>query len=249
MKNKIAFIILVLLSVSIIAQDNDQKKDTDSSSWELNVTPYIWFTGVQADLGFRDNELGQVQADFSDILKNIKMGGMFHTEASNGKWIIMGDLIYAKIKKDGSLDIGATPTKLELKELITELGLGYNIVNNDNTFLVDAFAGWRYIGVDNNLSIGTRIALDRTISANDPFVGARFKFKADDWTIGLRGDLGGFGFGTEISWKINTFGAYEFSELFSLYFGVQALGMDFEKKDVTLDIQTAGFAVGGNFKF
>jgi len=249
MKKHIILILVAILCLPTWGQDTDQIESQNSSNWQIDVTPYVWLAGFKADIGFRDLELGQVQADFSDILENLKMGALLHAEASNGKWIIMGDLMYFKTSKGGSLDINSTPTELNTKLLVTELGVGINMVNDENAFLVDAFIGWRSISSDNVMTIGSRTALDRNSNANDPFIGARMKIKSEKWLYSLRADVGGFGIGTKSSLKISTLGAYSFSDLFALYFGFQALDIKIEKSDFNFDILTTGFVVGGNFSF
>ena len=251
MKKLLSLILIALLSSgSLIAQDIEQESDENKSTgWTFNVTPYIWLAGFKADVVYNETISTQVVADFSDILQNLNMAAMLHAEAQNGRWILMGDLLYFKASKDGNLELVATPTELEVTELITELGLGYNFVNNEGAFLVDGLAGWRHIGMDNVMTIGMTEVIDRHNAMNDPYFGARFRIKSEKWMFNMRGDLGGFGVGSQLSWKVNLLGAYKFSDLFSLYFGVQALGIDYEKNDFNIDIMTTGLGFGGNFTF
>lgn len=243
-------LVALLLVLPVLGQDNnEQKEETTNLGWQFDVTPYVWLVGTKADIRFRSADIGQIKADFSDILQNLKLATFLHAEAKNGKWIVMGDLAYIDTKKEGSLGLLDLPTELENKQTITELGIGYNFHNNEDAFLIDGFAGWRYIGIDNYMTVNSQEVLDRTISTNDPFIGARFKINYEAWMFSMRGDLGGFGIGSESSWKVNLLGAYQFSELFSLYFGIQSFGVDFDENDFNLDIMTTGLAFGGNFHF
>jgi hypothetical protein len=230
-------------------QNDDSKDNKTTSKWEVDATPYIWLAGVKSDIAFRDTDLGQVQADFSDILRNLKMGLFMHAEARNNKLFFLGDIMYIKLAKDGNLDINATPTRLDLKQLVTELGGGYTVVNNDNAFIVDVFAGWRHLDIDTQVAIGSRIGLDRNISADHPFLGARFIINYEDWSIGVRADAGGIGVKDESSFKMNFQGIHHFSDLFSLHFGAQGLDFDFKNNDISKSILTTGFVVGGSFSF
>lgn len=252
LKKHLLVIIAVLIILPVLGQDNNEKtEETTNSGWQIDVTPYMWLAGAKVDIGFRSTEIGQIKADFTDILQNLKLAAFFHAEAKNGKWMVIGDLAYVKIKKEGNLELmdAPVPTKLEVKETITELAVGYNFVNNEDAFLIDGFAGWRYIGLDNYMTVGSADVLDRFYTANDPFIGARFKINYEAWMFSMRGDLGGFGIGSESSWKLNLLGAYQFSDLFSLYFGIQSFGVDIEKNDFNIDVMNTGLAFGGNFRF
>jgi hypothetical protein len=64
----------------------------------------------------------------------------------------------------------------------------------------------------------------------DPFFGLRWRCQmAEKWALRLRGDLGGFGFGTDIAW--NLVGLIEFKPWKHVSFGggYRALYQDYSK--------------------
>jgi len=236
---------LLSLTSSLLAQNSDPAPD---SKWKVALTPYLWFAGASADIGFRDQTI-PVEAEFKDVLENLKMGFLMHAEATNGQWIVMGDIVYMKIVKEGSIDLPSLSPELTLKQTIGELAGGYTLLNSNDRFFIDGFAGIRYFEVDNVINTTNRELLDRTINTTDPILGLRLRTKSEKWHGSLRADIGGFGIGSELSWKSNLLVGYRFSELFTLYGGYQVYGLDYEKEDFSLNVTSAGFALGFGFEF
>jgi hypothetical protein len=245
-------LLLILLFISapyfIFSQNDSNDIKDEKTHWEFDVTPYVWFANLSADISFLEQSVN-VTAEFKDVLKNLKMGVLLHAEAKKGNWFIMGDLVYLKISKDGSIDALSLDTRLEIKQTVAELGVGYNLINSQDWLLIDGFAGLRYFAVINKIEVGSQDLLDKTINTTDPIFGVRFRTVSDKWINSARIDVGGFGMGSEISWKANLIIGYKFSDLFSLYLGFQGYGIDYEKDDFGLDITTAGIATGFNFHF
>jgi hypothetical protein len=247
---KIIFTLTLLFCTSLVSysQDDSNAKDKSTSGWELDVAPYIWAAGLSADVSFLDQTL-PVKVEFKDLLNNLRMGFLLHTEISKGKWFIMGDLVYLKVGKDGRIVALSLDTKIEIKQTVAELGVGYNLLNSQDWLFIDGFTGFRYFSIVNNIGVGAQNLLDKTINTTDPLVGIRFRTVTKKWVNSARVDVGGFGIGSEISWKANILIGYKFSNLFSLYMGFQGYGIDYEKDDFGLDLTSAGFLTGFNFHF
>ena len=64
----------------------------------------------------------------------------------------------------------------------------------------------------------------------DPFIVARLKSDpAEKFIYQLRGDIGGFGVGSDFAWQIQAYAGYRFSRLFQVTAGYRVLGMDYDK--------------------
>jgi hypothetical protein len=62
----------------------------------------------------------------------------------------------------------------------------------------------------------------------DPLIVARFTAPLESkWKLGIRGDVGGFGVGSDFTWQVFPFVGYRFSNLFEISGGYRALGMDY----------------------
>ena len=248
MKNIFVLTLLCCMTYVSYSQNNSDNNDKPNPTWELDLAPYIWIANLSADVSFLEQSV-HVKAKFKDVLKNLKMGALIHAEVKKGKWFIMGDLVYLKVAKDGNIDALSIDTRLEIKQTVAELGAGYNLINSQDWLFIDGFAGFRYFSIINKIEAGSQDLLDKTINTTDPFFGVRFRTVSDNWINSARVDVGGFGIGSEISWKANILIGYKFSDLFALYMGFQGYGIDYEKDDFGLDLTSAGFVTGFNFHF
>ena len=249
MKKTIVILILCCITSALYSQNDSNNNEEPISAWEFDVAPYVWLAGSSGTISVLDQS-ANVDAKFKDILKNLKFGMFMHLEAKKGKWIVFGDLLYIAVEKSGNREIPNTNTNIELKQTLAEIGSGYNLITTlDDWLFIDALAGLRYFEIDNAIDVGPQQILDRTINVSDPFVGIRFRTVSDKWINGARIDVGGFGIGSNVSWKANLIVGYQFSELFSLSLGYQAYGIDYEKNNFRLDLVSSGLATGLNFHF
>ena len=109
-------LILLLLTLPFIGYSQTETQDESTSntkvnSWNFEVTPYLFAAGMEGDISFLSQSL-PVDAEFSDLLDHLSFGAMLHGEANKGKWTIMTDVIYMKLKNDG--EINGTLSSLSL---------------------------------------------------------------------------------------------------------------------------------------
>ncbi|MBO6608045.1 hypothetical protein [Psychroserpens sp.] len=248
----LALSVLIGLTINTYAQTDSTdslQDDNNNKSWQFDATPYIWFAGLSSDIAFREQNV-PFDAEFKDILENLSFGFLMHAEARKGNLFLMGDLVYMKIKKDGKLKRLGTKTKLELAQTVIELGGGYTFYRSkSNNLQIDALGGLRHLSVDAKFTTGTQERLDKSTNTNDPFIGVRLRNVLNKWINSARIDVGGFGIGTDFSWKSNLFLGYKFSELFTTYLGVQAYGINYEEENYAIDLVSSGLVTGLNFNF
>jgi hypothetical protein len=86
----------------------------------------------------------------------------------------------------------------------------------------------------------------------DPIVGARFRRDLTEklW-VNVRGDVGGFGAGSDFSWFLTSAGGFRVSKLISLDFGYRIWDFDYASDEELkrLDLALAGFGGGLTFHF
>ena len=242
------FIFLLLISIPFVGfSQSETTQDTQESSWEWNITPNLWMTGMSGDVSIM-NQSVPLDVSFKDILKNLKMAAMIHTEAKNGKWSIMLDVVYAKLGSSGTVQglINESTITGTVKQTILELGTAYNFVSVEN-FTLDALFGVRYYDLNLDLDFETINTIKKGFNFTDPYIGVRFKNSWDKFGLGGRFDVGGFGIGSEISYKYNVYTEYKFSELFQLQFGYQGYTPEYEDNDFEYNVTSAGFILGFNF--
>jgi hypothetical protein len=103
--------------------------------------------------------------------------------------------------------------------------------------------------------VDTPAALDLGDAWIDPVIGGRIlQDVAEDWFLTARGDVGGLGVGSEISWNVQGGVGYEVADWFSLMLINRALGVDFENDEegvdfLAYDATTHGPLIGFVFHF
>jgi hypothetical protein len=73
------------------------------------------------------------------------------------------------------------------------------------------------------------------------------------WLAQARGDIGGFGVGSDLSWQVQANIGYRFSKLFQTTIGYRYISMDYDKGEnlerFRYDVDTFGFVVRLGFNF
>lgn len=228
------------------------------SPWTLTVTPYGWATWLEGDQTIKGRTV-QVSADPIDVIDALdRVPFMGSAEARKGPFAVYGDIVYASLGLDADTvrsrsvrpDIGGTvgvSAGLDYEQTILELGGAYQVVGG--TTAVDVLAGARYwhqradldinvtAGVqvgDLDVSRGIAIARSGSVDWVDPLVGVRIRHQlAPGQELALRGDIGGFGAGSQFSW--NVMAGYSFvlcdkdGVTYSGLLGYRLLDVDYEQ--------------------
>lgn len=232
-----------------------------AAEWQHAVTPYLWGSGMSGSTTV-GTPLGPLEANvdvgFDDILRNLKMGGMFSYRGERGPWVVMTDAIYMKLGADRQTggNLLTVDARAEVEQIALEADVGYRVSD-----AVVAFVGLRYNDIDADLRVarsgpgaGNSRAAGETASWVDPVVGVTAKFPlAERWSLGLRGDVGGFGVGADLAWQAMVSVHWKASNGVEVVGGWRYLDVDYEDgRDANLfryDVATSGPGLGVTFRF
>jgi len=226
--------------------------------WSFRFTPYGWLTSMKGTQTVRGRS-SKVDASFIDIVeKSDTLVGLMGTfEARNGPFSLYGDLVWSKVGIEGGNVRARTPApgitgtvgravELDVQMAIVEVGAAYEVARA-GPLALDVLGGARYWYQEADLSLEVTRTLDigdlelagarafaRSGSVNwpDPVIGARVRYAvAPGHELFLRGDIGGFGVGSDFSWQAIggygfDFGAYN-GITFSGVIGYRALSVDY----------------------
>ena len=162
MKKTIIYLFLLgipFLGISQTESQNEDASPTQDNSWNFNVTPYLFAAGMDGEISFLSQSI-PVDAEFSDLLDHLSFGAMLNAEANKGKWTIMTDVVYMKLKNDAEILNGQGTAKAELEQIIFELGGGYTFIE-EGKFSVDVIAGARFFNLDSSLTLQEFSLLDK----------------------------------------------------------------------------------------
>ena len=225
MMNKLA-VFVVILSIVALIYSPGLAQDTDKD-WEFNLAPlYLWGVAIDGKQTVKGQE-ADLDVSFSDIFNNLNGVFTVHFEGVRKQQFgFLFDLSWVSIEVDGTLPPGAK-IKVENSMFYTELGGFYRIRKDAHDF--DFLGGIRYTDMDLKLQLGSAPDLKDNNSWVDPIVGLRwFWHFADKWTLLLRGDVGGFGIGSDITWNGVGFIDYQPWKHVSLFGGYRVLYQDYQ---------------------
>ncbi len=216
--------------------------------WEFLVVPYLLFPYMNGTTTVGIVEI-DVDADPGDIFSDLQFGFMLLFEAHNPVWAVSLDGLYMNLEQTGQLGLGQAGLKQGMVQLT-----GFRRVLP----WLEVLAGGRLNVMEAEIELFPggglpTISADRSKSWFDPFIGARAAASSGKWLFVFRGDIGGFGIGSNIAWQIYPSVSYRFSELFGLGVAYRVLGMDYESGSGTdffqYDVTTFGPEIGLLFHF
>ena len=203
-------------------------------SWQFEVTPYLWATGLDGTLAFtaRPQAGIAVQQSFSDLFKILDFAASGSFEARNGRWGVLFDAVYFKLSDTATVTGPRGFATLAADGTVTQqiytLLASYRV--SDGPSQVDLFGGLRYASVEGEvemqatlpqLALGSR-SFGQKKHWVDPVIGARIRHPVGErWTLVGYADIGGFGTGSDLSWQLIAGANYAFSPK---VFGKMAIG-------------------------
>jgi hypothetical protein len=223
-----------------------------SQGWKHELAPYLWGAGMNGTTGIGGFE-AEADVGFDDILDSLEIGFMGAYRASNGRLSVTVDTVYMGLGDTVRGRGGLTKSDIDMDQLALEVDIGYEVADR-----LTVFGGLRY----NDLSVD--VALTRPLgdveqgnrdkSWVDPVIGARYTIPfAETWSVTLRGDVGGFGVGSDFAWQGMTTLRWQASPRIGVLAAYRYIDMDYEdgqgRSQFLYDMAIHGPAVGIDFTF
>ncbi len=218
-----------------------------SEGWKFTIAPYFLFPHMDGTVG-----IGPVQTEIDvspgDIFDNLQFGAMLAAEAGNGQWAIGFDGLYMDLGKDGE--------KLSTRYDAYQAGLELTGFRRLTPFF-EVLAGGRLNLLGASFTSPASVTLvDKDKAWFDPFIGARFIIpNTGKWTFMLRGDVGGFGVGSQFAWQVRPTVEYHVSKHWAFGVAYWALGMDYVSGEIgdgdyfKYNVTTFGPEIGVGYTF
>jgi len=220
-------VVLCAVFFSAAARAEDPQPLSEGG-WNFEATTYLWTPAVNGDVTVRGQK-SDVNASFIDIVKDtdtlFAYNGQFGV--SNGDFSLLFSPTYMKLGATDHVQLPAGRTKIDSDIEITYLELAalYRIANftvgydgtSPQTLSIEPLAGARYTNLHGDLTVNVAGVPGKADSENskvwtDPIVGFRSILTlTEDIDFTVRGDVGGFGLGSEFSWQLASNLSYRFS--------------------------------------
>ena len=240
----------VVACVALVAATTTQAQEA-SGDWKQTVFIYGMGAAIDGTAQIGNLEL-PVDMSISDLFDALKFGAMAAYRAENGVWSFEGDVTYMNLGVDQNGPREKVRGELDTEQLTLMATVGRRI-----SPYVEGLFSLAYFDLSNDLEVqvlNQRLGASRDADWIDPLIGlaAAVPF-AGKWTYSLRGDIGGFGVGSDLTWQVLTTVRRQNTELFGWYIGYRAIGFDYEdgqgRNYQRYDLTQQGPLAGISFSF
>ena len=202
-----------------------------ADDWLIEWAPvYLWGVGAYGEQVAPELTAGlpfpiDVDISFGDVIAQFDIGATSHLEARRGDWGVLVDFGYLGLTQEDSpvlTPAGPALADVDLVNSFTELAVLRRLSDS-----AEAIAGIRYnyLGVEIRLPGGADVDEDWV----DPFLGANFRWPLGErWEAFLRGDVGGFGVGSDFTWHAYAIAGYALTERLGLMLGYRYIDYDYD---------------------
>jgi len=211
----------------------DEPAAAPANEWEFLASAYMWLASKRGVLVLDDLGIPLDDPDEST--------GLFvYLEAQRGRWGVVADLDL--LNSEDKTDIVTGTVKVEEDTLIGELDATYRLEEDSS---LQFLLGLRVL--DSTQDISFPILPDQSTDTTqiDPVVGAQGTWPLGErFTFRLRGDLGGFGIDSDLTYQMFGVFGWEFVRHWGVTLGYRMLGWEFESDGVDNDLRLSGLLFG-----
>jgi hypothetical protein len=195
---------------------------------EWRQTFYLYGMGAAID---GDAQIGPltvpVDLSISDLFSALDLGGMAAYRVENGTWSFSGDVTYMDLGWSKATQQGRAEAGLDVEQLTVMGTVGRRVSPR-----LEALFTLAYFDLSADLSLRVlqqQASASRDADWVDPLVGLRYRLPiGGKWTFDLRGDVGGFGIGSDLTLHGWVTFVRQNSPTFSWYVGYRYIAYDYE---------------------
>lgn len=194
--------------------------------WQHTVVIYGMGAALDGDATIGDLTV-PIDLSMSDVFDALEMGAMLAYRADNGTWSFTADTTFMGLGATAETDRGLVKGDVDMDQFTLMGTLGRRLTPH-----LEALLGLLYIDLSTDLKVTgpleTRTASE-SASWVDPMLGLLYSAPfADDWHFGLRGDVGGFGIGSQFSYQVLASVRWQANDTIGVVAGYRLIGFDYE---------------------
>ncbi len=196
-----------------------------------------------------------VDVSISDVFDALEFGAMAAYRVDNGTWSYTVDATFMALGGASKTEGGNVLGKLDVDQMTLMGTVGRRLTPN-----LEALFSLGYFDLSTKLLVKTTNPITGETTTRragkdpswvDPMVGLQFSAPLGErWRFGLRGDVGGFGVGSDLSYQALASFRWAASDNVGLFFGYRLISFDYEsgkdlkyeRYDLTEQGPLAGFS-------
>ncbi len=234
---KFQYIIMALCCMILICPGSihplSAQEPVNEKKWNFLLDVYLMFPYMDGETGIDNTLTVPIDANPGDIFSKLKIAGMLYLEAQTDKWAITSDLVYMNLNQEVTATNLLHSGTVGAKQLVWEVAGLYCILP-----FLEVGAGGRLNNLQTEIDVRRNVfpagteAYYETQSATwfDPILITRLSTNINDkWIFQFRGDAGGFGLGSKLTWQLQAYAGYHFTKVFQLTAGYRVLSTDYQK--------------------
>ena len=198
----------------------------DPGEWRQTVFLYGMGAAIEGDAQIGSIAV-PVDISISDLFDALKFGAMAAYRIENEVWSFSGDVTYMNLGWSQQTQQGRAGSGLDVEQ-ITVMGTAGRRLSPH----LEALFSLAYFDLSADLQV--RLLQQRTeVSSDaswvDPLAGLNYAVPiGGKWTHTLRGDVGGFGIGSDLTWHMITTFRRQNTDRFAWYIGYHVIAFGYE---------------------
>ena len=210
----------------------DAAADEVSGGWQQTLFVYGMGAGIDGTAQIGPVKV-DVDASMSDVFDALEFGAMLAYRVENGTWSFMGDATYMGL---GAHDTHGTPAGGEVKgEISVDQATLMATFGRRWTDHLEFLFGLAYLDLSADVKLKSvsggplNVAAGADASWIDPTIGLQYSRPlGDQWRVTLRGDVGGFGVGSDLMYQLIASARWQASDAIGVFFGYRLIDFDYE---------------------
>lgn len=243
-----------------LSKNKADKNAYKTKKFSFSLMPYAWFASIGGTVGEFDGEKYGFNKGFT--FKNLHMYAAAIGKIKYERVSFVFDITYVNYKSFGTTtqnpnlpqELSANTTA---KQWVSDLFIAYLFPSTSRTTRVDIYGGGRLWNLDLEATVleangNTKKQPGYSNSWLDPVIGVNAEYvlsKDMKWGAWTKGDIGGFGVNSQMTWQMNVGLAYMISPNWPLTLGFKYLGVNYYKNNLNWTVNEYGPTLGIGFKY
>lgn len=252
-----------LNDLSPLSLNNKTDKNAKTpKKFNFSIMPYAWFTAIGGTVGY--DSLGRkygFNKSFSDAVSYLKMAAAVVGKFKYERVSFVYDISYVNLKGFGTeVDAVNAPDIVSanwtVKQTLYDLFIAYLIPTKSKKTMIDVYGGGRLFALNNGSTLidtnGNQRMNEYNNSFLDPVIGVNGEYVLDSkykWIAWTKGDIGGFGVNSQMTWQLNAGFGYMLAPEVPLTLGFKYVGVNHDKNKFAWQVNEYGLTLGIGYRY